>query len=709
MNNPNTSFDSDNFSNEENADIERLSGTASGFKDSPIPTIGVSSTGIIRCINEAALTEFFFDRETMLNTPFFNHFIDQSADRSEERLPVNNQPVNNREFTILSAGERKWVLLSSMVPANGDDLTYMFIRDVTRYKKKENLFLYLNQAAASLARTRDMATALQKIAEFIVPSFADWFTIDVVNGDGLDLILLKHEDPLKIEWAYQYRKKYPPNLNSNAGASLVLKTGKPGFVPKVTEEMIDLSVTNPVQREEVKKIGLHSVIIAPMLTDSKVTGLVNFISSRSDQHFDEDDLDFALNFASLISIALENTRLNEEAAAVNEEITARNEELSAANEELESANEEQAATNEELIQTQQDLQHTVQQLEASRRHFQSMLDSIPQIAWTSSPEGDVEYYNQRWYDYTGLSVRESTEQGWGHVIHPDDLGPIAEIFAKLSESKEPGEFEVREKGADGVYRWHLVRMLPLFGSTGQLEKWIGTATEIDELKRIQQQKDDFISIASHELKTPLTTLRASIQLLYNMKSNPSADKFSKLIEQANRSLYKMSTLVEDLLNVNRLKGTQLELRKEWFNLSELVNACCNYIAVAGKHEIVIVGDKMLKVCADERTIDQVVVNFVNNAVKYAPLAKEIRISIENKQGGAKLSVQDYGPGIPPEQLPFIFNRYYQAGKTDYRNPGLGLGLYICSEIIKRHKGDIGVDSEPGIGSTFWFTLPDVKY
>ncbi|HEX3384081.1 MAG TPA: HAMP domain-containing sensor histidine kinase, partial [Mucilaginibacter sp.] len=250
-----------------------------------------------------------------------------------------------------------------------------------------------------------------------------------------------------------------------------------------------------------------------------------------------------------------------------------------------------------------------------------------------------------------------------------------------------------------------VRMSPLFSPTGRLEQWIGTATEIDELKKIEQQKDDFISIASHELKTPLTSLKTSIQLLYRMKDEPVVDKFQKLIEQANRSMYKMSSLVEDLLNVNRIKEQQLPLQKHWFILSELVNACCNHIAVAGRHEIDVLGDKILEVHADERAIDQVIVNLVNNAVKYAPASKKIYVTIEGKGDSAKLSVKDSGPGIPAEQLPFIFDRYYQAGKQDYRNPGLGLGLYISSEIIKRHGGKIGVESEMGKGSTFWFTLP----
>src|ERR1700749_3197103 len=158
---------------------------------------------------------------------------------------MNNQPVKDHEFTFLLQGESRWILASSGSQPNsrGTVHNYIFMRDITRYRKRENLFSYLNQAATALAKTRDTKTALSQIAQFIVPSFANWFTVDVLKDGALDLILLKHEDPEKIKWAYEYRKNYPADLNADAGAALVLKTGKPGFVPVVTEQLVDLSIS----------------------------------------------------------------------------------------------------------------------------------------------------------------------------------------------------------------------------------------------------------------------------------------------------------------------------------------------------------------------------------------------------------------------------------------------------------------------------------
>lgn len=218
-----------------------------------------------------------------------------------------------------------------------------------------------------------------------------------------------------------------------------------------------------------------------------------------------------------------------------------------------------------------------------------------------------------------------------------------------------------------------------------------------------EKKDEFISIASHELKTPITSLTASLQLLERMKNDPAPGMLHRLISQANKSLAKLNRLVADLLHTGRIASGQLALRKSIFKPAELAAECCSHVHSEGRHEIIITGDADISVLADEQKIDQVLVNLVNNAVKYAPASKIIRISIGLDGRFAKVSVTDEGRGIRQEHLPHVFERYY---RTDQHNvSGLGLGLYISSEIVRRHGGEMGVASEPGKGSTFWFTLP----
>lgn len=224
-------------------------------------------------------------------------------------------------------------------------------------------------------------------------------------------------------------------------------------------------------------------------------------------------------------------------------------------------------------------------------------------------------------------------------------------------------------------------------------------------KELLKQKDDFISIASHELRTPITTLTASLQLLNKMKDNPSAKMLPTLVEQANKSLNKVNTLIKDLLNVTQLNNGQLHLNKSWIILAELVEDCCPHVRSEGVYSIRTEGDMDLKVHIDVQRIDQVIVNFVNNAIKYAPESKDILINIEKMNDTAKVSVTDRGAGIAADKIPNLFNRYYRVEDNENQYSGLGLGLYISGEIIKRHDGRIGVESDVGKGSTFWFVLP----
>lgn len=289
------------------------------------------------------------------------------------------------------------------------------------------------------------------------------------------------------------------------------------------------------------------------------------------------------------------------------------------------------------------------------------------------------------------------------AFHPDDVR-LSNAAHELAHKTGKMAYEARLIHKDGSLHWIKVQANVYFDNNIPA-RLLGTVLDITDFKRLQQQKDDFISIASHELKTPITSLKASLQLLERMKDNPSAAVLPRLIEQSSRSMGKISELVEDLLNVSRMNEGQIKLSKSLFVLSDVLNECCSHIRITGRHELIFMGDEELQVFADEHRIDQVIVNFVNNAVKYAPNSREIYLIVEKENDTAKVSVKDNGPGISPDKLPHLFDRYYRADDAGFQVSGLGLGLYISADIIHRHGGEIGVESEPGMGSTFWFTLP----
>lgn len=343
-------------------------------------------------------------------------------------------------------------------------------------------------------------------------------------------------------------------------------------------------------------------------------------------------------------------------------------------------------------------------IEENFLQFRQLADSIIQMVWVTDAMGMHEYYNQRWYDFTGSNFEHTKGTGWNQMFHPDDRERAGEKWAHSLKTGEHYEIEYRLKKHTGEYVWVLGRAAPFYNSEGKIVIWFGTCTDIHEQKLLQEQKDDFISIASHELKTPVTTLKVSLQLMKRMLNNPSTEMMGNLIEKANKSMDKVGNLIEDLLNTSKYNHGQLHLNQTVFKLSEVINECCEHINYEGKHQLKVTGDPDLQVYADAERIGQIITNFINNALKYAPESKELIINIMKSADYVKLSVKDQGPGIAKEKIPHIFDRYYRVNSAGSQYSGLGLGLYICSEIIRKHGGEIGVDSEIGKGSTFWFTL-----
>ena len=380
-------------------------------------------------------------------------------------------------------------------------------------------------------------------------------------------------------------------------------------------------------------------------------------------------------------------------------------ELAIANKELVFQNQEKENRAAELVIANKELVSRTKALSESESLFRNMMETISQMAWTVTVKAQPNFFNQRWYKYTGMDYEQTKTEGWHTAIHSDDLQYFSKCFRLIQDGSQTEWIgEIRYKRADGIYRWHLVSILPIKNENEEIQLWIGTATDIHDLKTLQEQKDDFISIASHELKTPITTLTASLQFLSRMKDNPSPKLFPALIEGANKSIDKVNLLVKNLLNVTQFNNGQLHLNKSWVTLSKLIEDCCLQIHEK-VHTIKIEGVLDLKVYADAQRIDQVIVNFINNAIKYAPDSKEILITIEKVNDMAKISVTDQGHGISADKIPYLFDRYFRVDHKKNQQSGLGLGLYISGEIIRKHEGQIGADSEVGTGSTFWFTLP----
>lgn len=230
--------------------------------------------------------------------------------------------------------------------------------------------------------------------------------------------------------------------------------------------------------------------------------------------------------------------------------------------------------------------------------------------------------------------------------------------------------------------------------------------EIDFRKQAERKKDEFISIASHELKTPLTSVKGYVQLLERSIDKGDIPTVKKHLAKARLQLDKLNDLIADLLDISKIESGKLKFNNKYFNLNTLLDSILEIIHQSNPDfKIIRSGYVAQEVFADEMRIEQVIVNFLTNAIKYAPGTTEVHVNVSVVNDRVVLSVRDFGIGIHPDQQQNVFEKFYRVEETAIHFQGLGIGLYISAEIIRRHGGTVGVNSVFGEGSEFYFDIP----
>ncbi len=343
------------------------------------------------------------------------------------------------------------------------------------------------------------------------------------------------------------------------------------------------------------------------------------------------------------------------------------------------------------------------------QNFQTLkmiLESMPQITFSASADGSFTYFNNFFLNYSGIAFHAALENGWLSVINPDQYGEALKVWKHSLETLENFnmEFQLKRK-SDGMYRWHICRATAIINDAGTVTSWVGAAADIDEQKAKEKAKDEFITIASHELKTPLTSARAYVQLIEHsmQKKNDTDLIFAK---KASAAIDKLNHLVTELLDVSKIQHGKLGLNISSFNFNEMLSGAIESVQIAAqKHTIILTGKIRQKFKGDEERLKQVVVNVLTNAIKYSPAEDTVFVNASEENDTVKIEVKDNGIGISKKNLNKIFDRYYREEDLATHFKGLGIGLSIAKEIINRHNGKIWAESEPGKGSTFYFTLP----
>jgi PAS domain S-box-containing protein len=366
-------------------------------------------------------------------------------------------------------------------------------------------------------------------------------------------------------------------------------------------------------------------------------------------------------------------------------------------------------------------QLTLEALTEARRQFQFLAEFIPQIVWRTEANGDHDYFNQRWYDYTGLSYQESKNKGWSLVLHPDDYGRTLEVWHHSLATGNSYEIEYRFRKHDGTYRWFLARALPIRNAEGNIVKWFGTCTDIHdqreavarleasqqelslknkELNRINNDLDNFIYTASHDLKAPISNLEGLISMLETKIADKIQPPEKRIIDLIEVSVSKLKRTIVDLTEITKVQK-ELHAEAEPVSLEEALQDVKTDISqlIAEAEASIHTDFEVATIRFARKNIRSILYNLLTNAIKYRSPDRKAEINIRTMLQDAYivLSFADNGLGIQADQIEKIFLMFK---RVHTHVEGSGIGLYIVKRIIENNGGKIEVESEPGKGTTF---------
>lgn len=342
--------------------------------------------------------------------------------------------------------------------------------------------------------------------------------------------------------------------------------------------------------------------------------------------------------------------------------------------------------------------------------FKLVADYAPMPMWISNIYDQTTFFNQAWLQFRGRNFEDEYGKGWMCGIYPDDLDKCVKIYEDAYQKKKRYKVEYRLQRHDGQYRWVLENGIPQFAHDNIFIGFFGSCVDIHEIKEIEHRKDQFIIAASHELKTPLTSLNIYLHLLSGNFKSGSQEKFDNYISGAISQVDKINGLINHLLDLSRIQSGSLDLECSVFSFGALVKSIVKKMGIIiPSHKIILKGKVSEKIKGDPERISQALENLLSNAAKYSKDQDKIIVELSRDNKHVKVSVTDFGIGIDSDHLSKIFERFYKIpGKKEETFPGMGIGLYLSQQIAKKHGGKISAESEKDKKTTFTLKIPVYK-
>lgn len=483
----------------------------------------------------------------------------------------------------------------------------------------------------------------------------------ILNADSVDIVML-HEDNKAFDIiAFRgYPETFQKTVFENSSKLLtnsVIKSGRPLYFHRGSKILHPYKVA----KSYMDKTKTVSAALLPLIIEGYVVGVLEF-SFCTHQTFRKENKNFMQTLANQCSLAFER-----------------------------------------II--------ALEKLKDSKEELEVILKNIADGITVQDSMGKLIYANKSAVEASGYKSEEE-------MLKAPILDYIKrfEIFDERGNNfpfeNLPGRRAIDEENPSvtlkfverktGISRWINISSTAIRHIDGTPRLVVNVMHDKTREKEIEQRKDDFISMASHELKTPITTIKAFSQLLKKKFANSES---IKLFEKMDDQLNTLTELVNELLDITKIQQGRLGIHKNKFDLQVIIEDIIAAMQSITNHKIVFENSSKVEVVGDKERIGQVITNFISNAIKYSSDKEKIIVKLTKKENQCIFSVQDFGIGIPVKEQEKVFERFYRAEDEQKTYPGLGLGLYISSEIIKQHSGKIWVSSIFGKGATFYFSLP----
>ena len=573
-------------------------------------------------------------------------------------------------FRIQETGEERWSIIRSSPVADAAGNVRFAVnvwQDATAQKRAEAAQRFLAEAGEALAASLDVEATLANIARLAVPRLADWCVVHLVQDDGsVSQLAVAHVDPERIAWARRLQEQYPADPDSDRGVVRAARTGRPELVPEVTDAMLVATARDPEHLAMLRRVGLRSAMIVPMIARERSVGVISFAAAESGHHYDERDLELTQELARRAALAVDNAHLFDAERAAR------------------------------------------LQAEEAQVLFRGLFEGVPDAILVVESGGRIIEANAAAYQMLGYELDALLTVDL-RGLFPDQEAAAAQVtrFGAASAWRTQSELLRRDGTPVPVDIWSRRLDLP----TGPIG--LSVVRDISAQLEADQIREEVLTAISHDLRSPLNAIRLHAQSLQRVLRR-GAEMDPKRLDEGLAAIDTMSMrvafLLDDIVDIARDRGQHgVPFEPEPTDLVELAQRCAHEIQSASGRDVRVTTEvESIVGLWDPRGIERVVLNLLNNAVKYSPRGGDVTVQLERVEDTddpqAVVRVNDEGIGIPATDLPRIFERY-RRGRNVGQIAGTGIGLTGAKQIVERHGGAIDVTSNEGAGTRVTVRLP----